>query len=344
MYRLIRAFQILLGQVFPRELLGFSKRCKLLFRRKHVLPTSIPVGKRYAIVVHYLNYSPITNLIKLIELLESNDIVPLLVINSNNLLHDLDRRLTQKNLPIILRINFGSDFGAYKDGYKYLRKCDFFQDIKELFFVNDSIVYTERACKFLELIVSKHGDHNCIWLHRQGTVHASSTLLRFEMRADTRRKLNVFWTYYFPWESKHLRVRLGEHFLTRLFTPTYFKAAVDKVVLNHKTFSKMKPHEITQFLYWLKKSNIDEDKINSLLTLLENHKYQDLTLECINLFQQSNSLGFYLCREFGVPIKFDVLRSSLVRKSDLRLYLSSINNKDEWVEEFKYFVDKPLKF
>jgi hypothetical protein len=344
MIRLIRAFQILLVQVFPKELLGISKRFKLFFCRKHLLPASIPVGKRYAIVVHYLNYSPVTNLIKLIELLESNDIVPLLVINSDNLLHDLDHRLTQINLPIIRRLNFGADFGAYKDGYKYLRKCDFFGDIKELFFVNDSVVYTESACKFLELIVSKHGDHNCIWFHRQGTVHASSTLLRFEMGADTRRKLTVFWTCYFPWESKHLRVRLGEHFLTRLFTPTYFKAAVDKVVLNHKTFSKMKPHEITQFIYWLKMSKIDDGKLKSLLTLLENHKYQELTLESINLFQQSNSLGFYLCREFGVPVKFDVLRSRLASILDLRLYLSATNTEDEWVEEFKYFIDKPPKF
>jgi hypothetical protein len=145
----------------------------------------------------------------------------------------------------------------------------------------------------------------------QDTPHASSHTLILDKEALATTSLVDFWREYYPSSSRLHSVFKGEFAITKSLGIQYFKPYVSVEMFSNGSF-ELNETEINQIKVWSKRSkSVANDLID---VFLENGEYTDAVICCLENYQVSNSLGFFLYNKFGIPIKLDICKYRLVSK------------------------------
>ena len=131
-------------------------------------------------------------------------------------------KLTYNCEKIICRKNIGQDFGAWKDGYLYLKRNGYLNGLEWLLLCNDSNLFLggEGGAAFQTLLQHKlenSGDTDliCLNLNFQEWIHYQSYFLCFRSSLFKSSKFDSFWRKYLPISHRYHTINNGEIKLTR---------------------------------------------------------------------------------------------------------------------------------
>ncbi|MCX5946345.1 MAG: hypothetical protein NTZ53_13830 [Cyanobacteria bacterium] len=131
-------------------------------------------------------------------------------------------KLTSNCEKIICRKNIGQDFGAWKDGYLYLKRQGLLNGLEWLLLCNDSNLFLggEQGTEFQKRLQHKldnSGDTDliCLNLNFQEWMHYQSYFLCFRSPLFKSSKFDLFWRKYLPISHRYHAINNGEIKLTR---------------------------------------------------------------------------------------------------------------------------------
>jgi hypothetical protein len=124
--------------------------------------------------------------------------------------------LATHGFSIVSRQNLGSDFGAYKLGFKLLFELKNYNQITDIVITNDSMVTTPESAKVLKFVGDRSAGCNCLFYHYQGVPHAGSMLIRFDQNIILHKTFINFWKTYYPYVTKRKIIKKGEHILSKI--------------------------------------------------------------------------------------------------------------------------------
>ena len=145
-----------------------------------------------------------------------------LVSNGEIRLEDL-KLLLPKVAHVILRPNFGYDFGGYQEAVIWLRQCGV--DVKQLLLLNDSVWFpvlkgasllTEMEKTGADVVGALSAQRGAAQRHQRKLFFASFMLL-FSDKVWRSAKFKNFWENYRQTSSKPRTIRMGERKLSALF-------------------------------------------------------------------------------------------------------------------------------
>lgn len=112
---------------------------------------------------------------------------------------------------LIERPNVGRDFGAYRDGYVYLEQIDQLEDIEELLFINDTIVFPlfDSSGFWEKLKALPYAVTGPFENFRNGR-HLQSFMLLLRNGAPAHPAVRAFWKNYKPVDTRRHAIRKGE--------------------------------------------------------------------------------------------------------------------------------------
>jgi len=259
------------------------------------------------------------------------------LINANQYSDFWALELQKEGFLTIQRENIGADFGAYKLGVLLLQKIGFYDGLKDLLLINDSIYVTPLSTRAVKEIAIGHQGFNCLFLHRQSVPHAGSMLIRFNKEVLQNSDFLNFWNKYYSYSNKKKVIRRGEHKLSEIIGVDYFSPYAD--VNNHSLLSNkgLLAPDVLQVLTWSRRSaSVAATYIEEALNFKQHSRVIEYVL--FNL-QVSNSLGLFFAREIHCPLKMDLVSSALINLSDFTELLKSSKCSSEEIIE----VEKLLK-
>jgi hypothetical protein len=165
-----------------------------------------------------------------------------LVSNGNLIKEDL-QRLMREVVHVIVRPNFGYDFGGYQEAVIWLRQQGTI--IQSLLLMNDSVWFPVlRNSDFLCDMVSTGADivgalsaqRGRTQRHQRKLFYASFMLL-FSEKAVNSEKFWKFWDQYRQTSSKSRTIRLGERKLSALFI--HDENYTHRAMVDHATYLRM---------------------------------------------------------------------------------------------------------
>lgn len=146
------------------------------------------------------------------------------VLVSNGELRPEDlKRLLPKVAHVIVRPNFGYDFGGYQEAVIWLRRCG--RDVKQLLLMNDSVWFPVlKGSSFLmemektgaDVVGALSAQRGSAQRHQRKLFYASFMLL-FSGKIWRSGKFENFWKNYRQTSSKPRTIRKGERKLSALF-------------------------------------------------------------------------------------------------------------------------------
>ena len=287
--------------------------------RKHLdyLELGRPLAKQeknIAIFAIYPGTSPVNSVLRIIKNLKANNFQVLAVINDNGESKKYIDLLSKSGCTILARPNIGADFGAYQSGIRYLKLSNNYHNLEGLILVNDSIFVSKSSEKSISHIASHSNSTNCLFVHREGVLHAASMLLKFDRQILASPEFSKFWNRYFPYSSKRKIIALGEHKLTKIVGSKYFVPYVNLGSTNLQRKIRLSMAEKLQLLTWSHRTS----ELNYIFiseSLKRNDHLSAYSYAVFNL-HLSNALGLYLNRVQGVPLKLDLVRAGVVSPSD----------------------------
>lgn len=297
------------------------------------------IGNRAAIFAIYPGTSPIESIKRCIRVMLQSQISIVVLINENSNSEQVVAELVNFDISIIIRPNIGADFGAYQAGYKFLFSNKKHSEIRELFFINDSIYFHPKTEKFLREFFAIDAKWNCLFQNKQHVRHAASMLLKFKLDSDVYGKLNKFWRKYYPYSNKKKTIRRGEHRLSKQFSPNYFHPFIDEQIAIDPMLQP-KPEEIAQLLFWSTRS---EPVVYKYLSHLVDAAAWETIIEfSIGNLQVSNALGIYLSRVENIPLKMDLYSSGLATKNMMFQFCTD-ETSDEYLE-YRKIINSKVNF
>ena len=190
--------------------------------RVKVFPGQVKFGEKVALVLLFQPKGVAGSVDLLCKRLIESSYSPFLVSNTD--LSDMDlARLRSISSGVMIRPNFGYDFGGYRDGVWYL--CERNVHPERLILMNDSVWYPAKIQdEFIELMEALSG-HFCGALMaedrrsrrnsgRGRAVFLSSFWLMFDRVALESSALQAFWKNYRCSNSKRQTIRRGERGLS----------------------------------------------------------------------------------------------------------------------------------
>jgi hypothetical protein len=261
-----------------------------------------------------------SNLRILKALLETHHDV-LVVFNKNALMNQWIDEFKQYPCMIISRPNIGRDFGAYQAGIRYISKSLKEEFMQKLVLVNDTCYVSPKIYKKFLLDFFNQDEFNCIFKHHQSVVHAASSLIVLDKVKISSLEFKNFWKRYYPANTRIKVIFKGEHELTRILGPSYFKPATDGL---KNLGSGLQVDEIIQMRLWIQRSLPDFNAIDQYRTNRLEPQYLNLKVNfCRENLQVSNTLGLYLTRKFHFPLKLDLPYQQLTTSSSILDRLSA---------------------
>jgi hypothetical protein len=311
---------------FVEELSSIPKQAKnwilvKIFRkdRKYEIIKSFTKDNQDQIAVFaiYPGTTPLDSVLRIVESLQQQRYSVLAVINKNRESARFISALEEKQCAIMVRENIGADFGAYQNGIRYLKKIYFYNHLKFLVLVNDSIFVTPKSQENIAKISNPISEFNCIFVHHQGVSHAGSMFLKFDQQTLFSIEFSQFWNRYFPSSTKRRIVLRGEHALSKSVGIEKFRPIVNLDSINSLKDYDLLNSELIQILTWSRKS--------SSLTYfyisksIEVSNWKEVYSYTLSNLQISNALGLNMSRVLHVPLKMDLIKLGLASASDYLL-------------------------
>lgn len=269
---------------------------------------------QFAIFAVYPGTSPLNSVLRIVKTLKANKFQVLAVVNNNSHSDGYLDALTKSGCAILVRPNIGADFGAYQAGIRYLNHLNVYEHMTHLILVNDSIYVSRSSEKSISRIASNSNSINCLFLHREGTVHAASMLLKFEEKILKSQNFKTFWDRYFPYSNKRKIILFGEHKLTKVIGSDYFIPYVNPNAKSSGKLIKFSNSEVFQVLTWCRRTSLTSYTFVS--EAVKAREFSSVFSYAVFNLHLSNSLGLFLNRTMGVPLKMDLVRAGVVSPLD----------------------------
>lgn len=333
---------ILKGLFYPFVVLfdlpaRISNWCKIRIlnnHKKYSIFGKIEESKNIAVLVTFPGTSTFESVERLANWIEEAGYLLIVVINENSKATEWKSRLFNDHRIIVLRPNIGEDFGAYKQAIKII--SPFKKSIRNLVIANDSMMYAPKSREWVMKVIDINSENACtsLFLNKQGAIHAPSVLLKFGQEVLANEKFWIFWKRYYPYSNKRKIIRRGEHRLTKLIGWQSVKPVVTASLITES--STLSVSEIFQILKWV--AVIDRP----LLEALKFVKHADFHEHIINFafenFQVSDSMGIFLTREFGAPLKLDLARRGLTTQNAILETLQKLDLESSEIEDLRVIL------
>lgn len=195
-----------------------------IFQKLHLRNVKYVEGDflRVAIVALYpaKNNLYLKSLENLLLGLAENEVHAFLVINSDKIDSEIQRIVDLYKCSVILRKNFGRDFGAYQCGVLALIRSERLEKLDRLYLINDTLIW--RANPTMIIQETSREKFQSIWLNLEQNVHAHSFYLSFSNEVITNPKFLKFWSKYIPSNSRNHAIHKGENQLTNVLLQVHF--------------------------------------------------------------------------------------------------------------------------
>ena len=188
------------------------------YKSRIILSTGTPVNKnRSALFSIHLEQLMIAEYLKLFcKELDENGYDVVLIVTFNNLLNiDSVKSLLDVHFmahQVLLRKNYGKDFGSFKDGLKHIdaSQCD------DIILLNDSMIGPLFTSSFMTEFDKINGDVIGITDSYDIAYHLQSSFLKFSGK-DNVKLLNQFFDNYAPTNNRDIIIRYGEVNISQFF-------------------------------------------------------------------------------------------------------------------------------
>lgn len=307
----------------------------LLFR----LVAQAEIGSKVFVNAIYPGTSTIESTLRLIKMAKENQYSVICVLNENQYAEKWSETIqAAERCTIIIRKNIGRDLGAYQSAINFLKSESYLDQISTIALFNDTLVITPNATNIIGNLLEPSSEQNCLYIHNQTLPHAASHSLKFDFRITNKRDFVDFWRKYYPHSFRRLVVLKGELKITRFFGLEYFKPIVDADLLVGPKFQNLSKLEYLQSLNWSKVS--DFRIFNMIRNLNPVHESDLIILLCFDNLQISNSLGLYLNRVHGIPLKMDLVKYKHCTKSVFLQKLEEDGINPDEIRQLKSIFDK----
>jgi hypothetical protein len=309
----------------------FNEWILIKFFQRHLKYELIKVGKISASIIILAVFPGTTSLFSLKRMLDSiirTNYSVFVVINNNSKTMEVLKLLESYDCTVIVRPNIGRDIGAYQSAFHFLEKNSSVSNFERVALLNDSLYVTSKTADFyFEFLMSDRW--NCVYMNMQGTHHASSHSLIFDEKALSSKKFQEFWRTYYPSSSRMHSIYKGEFGITHSLGEDYFKPLFNpQLISNSNTHIVLSELEKSQIRIWSALSGFEGYELITENLITE--QFVEVLLFCLENFQISNSIGLFLHRFYGVPIKLDICTQKLVsRDSFIRLLDNGEMTPDE---------------
>jgi hypothetical protein len=292
-----------------------------------------------AIVALYPKAETLKSVNRLIDSLVISNYSVLVVINQSHFSDKFLLSLSTKPIEILTRPNLGRDFGAHKIGFLHAEKSGYLEDIDNLLFANDSMVYGPESIGFVNSMLKVDVPWNAMFVNFDLQIHAQSFFQIFEKVIFEQPFFSEYWHKYYPHDLRHNVINKGEKGLSQSclrsgFSPISYVSA--EAILKHPEFVDFTPDE--KFALILGNlntfANSDHLKFDNLLFLMRRQYL---------IYNITHYQGLLASRVIKAPIKRDIVSSGLVTIDGLRDTLTSLGlEQDELKDVLRVMLLQPI--
>jgi len=306
--KLITKFTFFIATLKIRTNTFFHYRISKKFYQFKVVKTLEKLSTNgLAIVALYPKAETLKSVNRLIDSLVISNYSVLVVINQSHFSDKLLPLLSTKPIEILTRPNLGRDFGAYKIGFLHAEKSGYLEDIDNLLFANDSMVYGPESIGFVNSMLKVDSPWNAMFVNQELYAHAQSFFQVFQKTIFKQLSFSKFWHKYYPSELRNSVIEKGEKSLSTVcfrlgFYPTSYVSA--EAILKHPEFANFTTEE--RFAIYIR-YNLSISDGTSLTS-------EDLIFMLCHGYLTSNIThyqGLLVARILKAPIKIDILQSNL---------------------------------
>lgn len=249
---------------------------------------------------------------RLISNLITQNFEVIAVVNKNGHESDILKEINDFPISILTRENIGRDFGAYQTGISFLNKSNLYDKVEFLVFANDSTYYMPNSnLSFLNEGYLSSNEWISLFANYQYDFHAQSFFMGFSKRVLAFPEFQTFWRHYYPSNERRYAIQKGEIQLSRILknrgvvnsafvSPQLLQRAIDT--------SAPSVSDVELMFRILVDSSPYVDKYRKMIDIEHVKKAAHWCLMNLN---PTHSLGVYLTRVMGLPLKLDLIRNGV---------------------------------
>ena len=223
---------------------------------------------------------------------------------------------------VLLRANLGHDFGAYQAGIEFLKSEDLLRNCQQLVFLNDSTIFTQKSENLLFKFFENSYPWQSLTFSTQPVLHAQSYFLSFLPEVFNSSAFSNFWVNYYPTSLRHRVIRTGEIGLSEALISAGWlphSPSLDLAVgMCRLPLKEMKLEEkIALFFATGAPKNLTPTGAPKNLTHISDEILLNRFSHELYESNPTRTLGLYLARTSGFPLKCDSLIGRLYSLSDV---------------------------
>ncbi|MEI9907055.1 MAG: rhamnan synthesis F family protein [Actinomycetota bacterium] len=314
-----------------RDRIAISLNDKHLDKRIVSLDPDLASGKKFAIFAIFPRLEMLNSVKRLRTFIVKEGFTPIFIVNDNPLASKWISAMEKFGDTIILRRNIGHDFGAYQSGITFLESKGLLLTTDQLLLVNDSAIYTPRSQALLDSFFETVKPWKSLTFSTQPEFHSQSYFLAFGPEILKSEVFRQFWRDYYPTSLRHLVIKHGEIGLSRIlidagWLPVTLDSKQSATLINPAKHPLKLEERIALFSDSTGYTGVGE--IDS--ELVENRLFHELYER-----NPSQTLGPYLARTAGYPLKRDLLYGRLYSHRDIVRCLEECGIEGQELEELR---------
>jgi hypothetical protein len=315
----------------------FRDRIDISIHHKHLQQKIVAVddelnqGGKFAIFAIFPRMEIFHSVIRVRDMLIEEGFKPIFIINENPLAAAWISRLGESGNTVILRRNIGHDFGAYQAGIAFLQSKSLLSTCEQLLLLNDSVIFTPRSGTLFSDFLKVSQPWQSLTVSTRPEFHAQSYFLAFSSEILKKSVFTTFWREYYPTSLRHLVIKRGEIGLSKALTSSgWLPTALTFSTGSNKIDPVKNPLKLEEkvALFWDSRKSISAGSLSG--ELVENRVFHELYEN-----NPSQTLGLYLARVAGFPLKWDLLYGQMYSLEDILECLSGCGIKDEEIDELR---------
>jgi len=258
---------------------------------------------------------------------------------SNKKISDIDR---SELLPychhLIIRLNFGKDFGAHQHGLSWLKDENIFNNIERLILANDSMYYPKNIKNVIAEMLMYPDAWQSLYESFDRFHHAQSFFLMFSKEIINSKVFVNFWKEYFPRAFRRHVILDGEIKISKILVSAGFKiksyysgGKIMREIRNRINFNCL--DDSLPFIKILSDATKLNPDISNCQLINDTNIYLDNLLKLIDKNIYSNNpthcVGLLLAYMFSAPIKRDLFFCQTATPTEVVRYAAGFSAEEK---------------